>query len=159
MNLKDQLPQSTAFLVEYFEGLQFTKYWICTEKDLNAMWNRCNNEIILCCGAKATLLMIQLLYVQEQKGSTQNRGKRNKVEVLAKELKEQNCDKMELTEPQYRLWACMIVTGVHADKHVLPQILIVREVTPKRKTKDNNKSNLQDTIITTTAAVLKVING
>ena len=89
-----------------------------------------------------TLLMIQLLCVQEQKGSAQNRRKRNKVEVLAKELKEQNCDKMELTKPQYQLWAPMIVTGVHADKDVPPQILIISEVTPRRKTKDNNKPNL-----------------
>jgi len=79
--------------------------------------------------------------------------------MLAKELKEENRDKMELTEPQYRLWAPMIVTGVHTDKDVPPQILIISEVTPKRKTKDNNKPNLQDTIITTTAAILKVTNG
>ena len=49
MNLKDQVPQSTAILVSYFEGLQFTKYWICTEIDLNAMCNCCHNEIMLWC--------------------------------------------------------------------------------------------------------------
>ena len=52
----------------------------------------------------------------------------------------------------------MIVTGVHADKDVPPQIPIISGVTPKCKTKDD-KPNLQDAIVNTSAAVLKVING
>jgi len=41
----------------------------------------------------------------------------------------------------------MIVTGVHADKDVPPQIPIISGVTPKHKTKDDNKPKLQDTIV------------
>ena len=47
----------------------------------------------------------------------------------------------------------------YADKDVPPQIPIISGVTPKRKIKDDNKSDLQETVINTTAAVLKAMNG
>ena len=73
---KDLVPQSTAFLVDYFEGRQSTKYWICTEPDLNAMCNHCNNEIILCYGVMATMLMRKLLNVQDRNESAQNESRK-----------------------------------------------------------------------------------
>ena len=63
---------------------------------------------------------------------------------------------MELTKPQYRLWACMIITGVHADKDVSPQIPIISGKNNKNR---DDKLDLQETIINTMAAVLKVVNG
>jgi len=51
---KDQVPQSTAFSVGYFKGRHSTKYWICTEQDLNAMYNHCHNEIMLWCDGHIT---------------------------------------------------------------------------------------------------------
>ena len=88
-------------------------------------------------------------------GITTKQEKEAKVEALAKEWKERNTDKMEL---QYQLWARMIITGVHADKDVLPQIPIISGVTPKWKSRDD-KSDLQETIINTLTAVPKVVNG
>jgi len=47
---KDQVPQSTIFSVDYFEGCHHsTKYWIFTEHDINVMHNHCHSEIMLWC--------------------------------------------------------------------------------------------------------------
>jgi len=149
---KDHIPQSTAFSVGYFEGRQSTKYWICIEQYLIAMYNRCHNEIMLWCNGHIADKP-SAKRPRAEGINTKREEKETRVEVLAKELKEQNSDKMELTEPQYRLWAHMIVIGVHADKDLPLQIPIISGVTPKCKTKDDNN------IVNTTAAVLKVING
>ena len=45
-----------------------------------------------------------------------------RVEDLAKELKDLHGDKLELTDTQYCLSARMFVTGVHASKDTLPQV-------------------------------------
>ena len=127
---KHQVPESTAFSVGYFEGRQSTKYWICTEQDLNAMYNHCHSEIMLWCdGCSADEPAAKR--PRPEGITTKQEEKEAKVEALAKELKERNADKMELTEPQYQLWACMIIIGVHADKDVPPQIPIISGVTPK----------------------------
>jgi len=95
---KDQVPQWTTFLVGYFEGCQSTKYWICTEQDLNAMYNRCHNEIMVWCNAQITDEPTAK-HPRVDKISTKRAEKETKVEVLGKELKEWNSDKMELSEP------------------------------------------------------------
>ena len=46
--------------------------------------------------------------------------KESMVDEMVQELKE-NRDK-SFSEAQYRLWACMIITGVHASKDTPPQI-------------------------------------
>jgi len=79
--------------------------------------------------------------------STKWEQKEAKIRVFVKELKKWNSDKIELTEPQYQLWACMIVTGVHTDKDVPLQTLFISGVTPKCKTKNDNKPDLQDTSV------------
>ena len=65
---------------------------------------------------------------------------------------------MELSEVQYRLWARMIITGVHSDKDTPPQIPIITGIIPKRKQKTNERSDLQEAIISTAAAVVKAVN-
>jgi len=65
---------------------------------------------------------------------------------------------VQLNETQYRLWARMIITGVHSDKDMPPQIPIITGAAPKRK----EKSSLQETIISTAAsaaAFVKAINN
>ena len=62
------------------------------------------------------------------------------VESLATELKELHGDKLQLNETQYRLWARMIVSGIHTSKDEPPQVpLITTGVTPKRKQSDSFK--------------------
>ena len=95
---KDQVPQSTAFSVGYFEGRQSTKYWICTEQDSNAMYNHCHNEIMLWCDGHITDEPTAKR-PRSEGASTKREEKETKVDILATELKERNCDKMELTEP------------------------------------------------------------
>ena len=154
---KDQVPQSTVFSFGYFEGRQSTKYWICTEQDLNAMYNRCHNEIMLWCDGHTT--DVPTAKRSRPEGINTNEKRKKQRLRYWQELKERNADKMELTEPQYQLWACMITSGVHADKDVPPHIPITSGVTPKCKNRDDNKSDLQETIINTTAAVLKVVKS
>ena len=48
----------------------------------------------------------------------------------------------------------MIITGVHSDKDTPPQVPIITGITPKRKHKTNETSDLQEAIISTAAAVV-----
>ncbi len=84
--------------------------------------------------------------------------KENKMEELAEELKELNGDKF--SEMQYRLWARMIVNGIHSSKETPPQIPLITGVTPKRRNKfDEERKFLQESIVSTAAAVVKAVNN
>ena len=82
---------------------------------------------------------------------TKREEKEQHVEDLSKELQELHGDRLELNDTQYRLWARMIVTGIHASKDTPPQVPLITGVTPKRKQADTFK----DTIMHTAAAIMK----
>lgn len=154
---KEQVPQSTSFSIGYFEGRQSTRYWIYSQEDLHAMYSRCSHEIMLWCDGPSEP-SAKRAKTSECGHGTKREEKEAKVEELAKELKERNDEKLQLNEAQYRLWARMIITGVHCDKDTPPQIPVITGVIPKRK----EKSSLQETIINTAAtaaAFVKAVNS
>ena len=75
-----------------------------------------------------------------------------RVVETAEELREMHEDKLKLSEVQFRLWARMLVTGVHSSKETPPQIPMITDSTPRRQKKD-----LQESIISTAAAVVKAV--
>lgn len=153
---KEQVPQLITFSISYFEGHQSAKYWIYTE-DLSAMYSHCGTEIMLWCDGQTGDEPPSAKRQRTDGVVTKREEKEQKVEELAKELKERN-ESMELSEVQYRLWARMIITGVHSDKDTPPQIPMITGITPKRKQNVNDKSDLQEAIISTAAAVVKAVN-
>ena len=57
----------------------------------------------------------------EETHSKTKREEKEVVEELAKELMDLHEDKMQLSETQYRLWARLIVNGVHISKKTPPK--------------------------------------
>ena len=152
--LSDDVTTGTTFLIGYFEGRQSTKHWIYTEEDLKAMYGRCGIEIMLWCDGQSGDESLSAKHQKIDGFVTKREEKEQKVEELAKELKERNEVSMELSD---HLWARMIITGVHSDKDTPPQIPIITGITPKRKQKTNERSDLQEAIISTAAAVVKAV--
>ena len=69
------------------------------------------------------------------------------------ELQELHSGKLELNDTQYRLWARMIVSGIHASKDTPPQVPLITGVTPKRKQSDTFKVTMVDAA----TAVIKAV--
>ena len=160
----EQVPPSTNFSVGYFVGRTYgTKHWICTEEDLKMMYVKCPGpDIMLWCDGRSedTETPASKRVKVDDHSSTKRESKENQIEQLAGELKERNKDKLELTEPQYRLWARLLSTGVHSSKDEPPKIPLITGVTPKRRSKvDEDRRFLQESIASTTAAVVKAVNS
>ena len=157
--LEESVPPTTKFAVGYF--VQSTKYWICNEEDLNALYTSCDNQITLWCDGREEQCddITPSRSLKRRKKSeehvTKREEKEQRVEDLAKELQELHGDKLELSETQYRLWARMVVTGIHGSKEEPPQVPLIIGVTPKRKRSDTFK----DTIMDTAAAVMKAVTN
>ena len=77
-----------------------------------------------------------------------------RVAEIADELKERHEENLKLSEVQYRLWARMLVTGVHSSRENPPQVPMITGSTPRRK--PQNKE-FQESIVITAAAVVKAM--
>ena len=154
--LEESVPQTTKFAVGYF--LQATKHWICNEEDLNALYTACDNHIMLWCDGRedeCTEHTPSRSSKRRKKGeerATKREEVEQRVEDLAKELEELHGDKLELTDTQYRLWARMIVTGVHASKDTPPQVPLITGVATKRKQAETFKDTLATAIVKAAAS-------
>jgi hypothetical protein len=79
--------------------------------------------------------------------------KEKEVDDIAEELREINHGKHSYSDPQYKLWARMIINGLHSSKEVPPQVPMMTGVTPTR----SSRKSLEDTITSTVSAVVKAI--
>lgn len=157
----EQIPPSTNFSVGYFAGRPLVKYWIYTTDDLRMMYVNCpTTDIMLWCDGNSEDIETpkSKRKKKEEVFLSKREDKENKMEELAEELKELNGDKF--SEMQYRLWARMIVNGIHSSKETPPQIPLITGVTPKRRNKfDEERKFLQESIVSTAAAVVKAVNN
>ena len=133
--LEESVPQTTKFTVGYFRGS--TKYWICNDIDVHAMYTTCDNQIMLWCDGReddyvdSTPSRSSKRRKKSDGCATKREEKEQHVEDLAKELQELHGDKLELNDAQYRLWSRMIVSGIHTSKDTPPQVPLITGVTPK----------------------------
>ena len=110
----------------------------------------------------------------EDEGSVSNKTKRRKtsdgcltkreeqekeIDILATELKEQHKSKCELDDVQYRLWARCIVVGIHSSRDVPPTLPLFTGSTSRKQKSTEAKVALQETIVSTAAAVVKAMGG
>ena len=159
---EEHMPETTKYALGYIEGRQSTKRWICCEDDLNAMYTNYasypGKEILLWCDSRSG----------EDRDEEHPKSKRHKSDVtskreeaeqrvveIAEELKELHEDKLKLSEVQYRLWARMLVTGIHSSKENPPQVPMITGSTPRRQVPQ--KKDFQESIISTAAAVVKAV--
>ena len=160
------IPTTTKFHIGYFAGRQSEKRWICDKDDLEAMYSSPSlsgkKDIVLWCDGRP-----------EDSDSDSSRKERARCRVpiqdvmieidkLVHELREKNSENRNYTEPQYRLWARMIQNGIHTSKDNPPQVPIITGATPsngKKVTDEHRTSTIEQTIISTAAAIAKVLNS
>ena len=88
--------------------------------------------------------------------STSRRAvKEKEIDELLVELKETHVDDLDLSDPQYRLWARMIVNGIHSSKDTPPKVPMISGVTPTRPA----KKSIEETVASTVAAVVMNLQG
>ena len=163
---EEHMPDTTKFSLGYIEGRQSTKRWICCEDDLDAMYTAyatCpGKEILLWCDGRGG----EVGGEDEQPKSKRRKGgdvssKREETEQrvvdIAEELKELHEDNLKLSEVQYRLWARMLVTGVHSSKENPPQVPMITGTTPRRQVSQKKGFDIQESIVSTAAAVVKAV--
>ena len=83
---------------------------------------------------------------------TQREEKEGMVNEIVQELKEKYDE--SFSEPQYCLWAHMIVTGAHSGKDAPPKIPMFSGIPLKRKAP---KVSPEESIITAAAAIAKAV--
>ena len=156
---EESVPQTTKFAIGYFH--QSTKYWICNEEDLNALYTSNDKQIMLWCDGREddyvenTPSRSSKKRKRNEERTTKREEKEQQVEDLAKELQEMHSGKLELNDTQYRLWARMIVSGIHASRDTPPQVPLITGVTPKHKQSDTFK----ETMVDAATAVIKAVAG
>ena len=65
------------------------------------------------------------------------------------ELKDMHSGQYDYTDPQYRLWARMIINGIHSSKDTPPQVPMITGVTPTR-----TRKSVEDKVVSTVTAVI-----
>ena len=158
---QEHMPPIMTFGIGYFSGRPSVKHWIFTEEDLNMMYKNCPNcDIMLWCDGRSEASETSKKKQRLDTFVSKREEKEQKVEELAKELQELNSGNLDLNEVQYRLWARMICTGIHSSKETPPQVPMITGITPKGKRRvDDERKTLQDSIVSTAAAVVKAVNS
>ena len=157
---EDQVPPTTRFSVGYFEGRQSTKKWMVTKEDLNAMYSTMElahrTEILLWCNGFDSESDDKSKKKRKRDSSPAPLSKRAEkekdIDDLVTELKEMHSGD-NYTDPQLRLWARMIINGLHTSKETPPQVPMITGITP---TKTRAKS-VEDTVFNTVTAVIKAM--
>ena len=156
---EEHIPDTTKLSLGYMEGRQSTKRWICCEDDLRAMYTAYasspQREIVLWCDSR-DCDEDPPKNKRRKTGETMTKREETEQRVLdvAEELKDMHRDKMNLSEVQYRLWARMLVTGVHSSKDNPPQVPMIMGSTPRRPV-TSQKKELEESLISTAATIVK----
>ena len=124
----EQVPNSISFNVGYYEGQQHSKIWLCSQKDLETMYQKYpSGEIVLWCdGAESDSGNKRK---REDSSATASSKREDEVESVFVELKTKQGSKF--ATPHLRLWARMISSGMHDSLDNPPDIPAFHS-TPKR---------------------------
>ena len=160
---KDQVPETLNFSVGYFVGKQSTKKWVVSQEDLECMYTAVRQagktDICLWCDGRQEAKDIESSQKRRRDSSpvpTSRRAvKEKEIDELFLELKETHVDDLDLSDPQYRLWARMIVNGIHSSKDTPPKVPMISGVTPTRPA----KKSIEETVASTVAAVVMNLQG
>lgn len=156
------VPPTTHFSVGYFAGRQSIKKWLVSKDDVTAMYSEMKRvgkcDVCLWCEGydENESENLRKRKRESSPGPTSKRcGKEREIDDMVAELKEINSDKCNLSDPQYRLWARMIINGIHSSKESPPQIPMITGVTPSRAP----RRSIEETVASTVQAVVKGIGA
>lgn len=154
---EENIPPTTRFSVGYFESRQSGKKWLITQEDLAAMYSLMSatgkTDVCLWCdGCDGHDDNNSRKRKKDRESSpappSKRAAKEREVDDLAEELKI-----FEYSDPQYRLWARMIINGTHSSKDTPPQVPMITGITPSRPA----RKTMEETVASTVSAVVKAM--
>jgi hypothetical protein len=156
---EDQLPPTTQFAVGYFEARRSGKKWLVTQEDLTAMYSAMSRssktELCLWCDGRSEEADANSRKRKRDDSPPPSKRalKEKQIDDVAAELVELNSEKLDLSDPQYRLWARMIVCGNHSSKEKPPQLPLITGITPTRR----SRKSMEETVACTVSACMKAM--
>ena len=120
------------------DGRQSSKKWLVSQEDLNAMYatlaqSKKSDICLWCEGAgdeNGGPSRKRKQSSDDCPTSSKHAEKEREINDVTAELKELHGGKF--SEPQFRLWAMMVINGIHASKGTPPNIPMITGVTPTR---------------------------
>lgn len=154
-----QVPSTLSFSIGYFEGRQSTKKWLVSPEDLHAMYSTFQQsgktDITLWCDGAANedkVVQRKRKRVNEDGPTSSKRAdKESEIDDITFDLKGLHGDKF--SEPQYRLWARMIINGLHSSRESPPNVPMITGFTPTR----NSRRSMEDTVASVVSATVKAM--
>ena len=132
---------------------------IFTEEDLKALYAACSKQILIWCDGRDDDPIQSNPHPRKKRKIDDTTSKREEkeqcVKDIAKELKDKHEGNLELNDTQDRLWARMIVGGIHSSMETPPQVPMITGCTPKRK----RGNDFKDTITSTATAVMEAVTA
>ena len=155
---ESQVPRTTHFSVGYFEGGRHSsKKWLVTPADLSAMYSTINQsgtkiDIYLWCDGASEDNSRKRKRDSSPAPPSKRVEKEREIDDMVAEIKELH-ENDNYSDPQYRLWARMIVNGLHSSKESPPQVPMITGIVPTRA----SRKSIEDTVASTVSAVVKAI--
>lgn len=122
--LGDQVPNTITFDVGYYGGQHHSKIWLCSDRDLESMYQNHPTGVITlwCDGCISTTEDCTAKHKRDElpTGSSKRHKKEEQVDLVFKELKEKHGSNFDT--PRLRLWARMISNSLHDDLENPPTI-------------------------------------
>ena len=155
-----QVPSTLNFSVGYFEGRQSSKKWLISTEDLHAMYfafqQSGRTDIFLWCDGvcdedEVTPARKCKRPNDDCPPTSKRAEKESEVDDIAVDLKDLHGDKY--TEPQYRLWARMIINWLHSSRETPPDIPMITGFTPTRR----SRRPIEDTVANVVSATVKAM--
>ena len=125
----EHITSGSSFSIGYFEGRHQTKRWLISQQDVEKMYEKLHGkpEIFLWSDAKDESKTVagdhedaSHNHKSPLETTSKRQEKEEEVETLFCELRDKHSGKFSV--PQLRLWARMVVTGIHDDLEEPPQV-------------------------------------
>ena len=159
----DHVPSHLEFQIGYFEGRSsHSKRWIISINDVDAMYEvyMDGDDITLWCDGKNKPPRKRK---KDQSDSedvplSKREAKEEEQHKIFNELKEKHGNK-SFSDPQLRLWAKLIQSGMHSDYENPPNIPLITGQTKTKKShaQKNDETSLSGAIVTAVNALASVI--
>ena len=123
-SLGEQVPKTLTFDVGYYEGQQHSKIWLCSDTDLDTMYQKnSSGEITLWCDGSVN--SEESAHTKRKRddtstGPSKRQKKEEEVDSVFQELREKHGAKYDT--PRLRLWARMVASNLHEDLDTPPAI-------------------------------------
>ena len=152
----EQVPATTSFKLGYFSGRQSQKSWIMCQEVIDEMYRVTNTDVVLWCDGRVDDIGSAPEGLPKSKNKRELEENEDRVDLLVDKLSKNHGS--AYTKPQYRLWARMMISGVHSSEDSPPNVPAITGVTPKRPKKEPISAALVEAANAVVSAIRTPVN-